>query len=310
MRHHTGFTQLPYGQLRAEAGKRKAFTLIELLVVVAIIALLVAILLPSLGRARELAKRTVCAANNSSIGKAMYVYANENTESFPIINGAATVDWFNKLGNYRDDNGDPNGAEYASTFATSAGVSIDMSLWLLIQTGSGAPKLFNCPSSDETPDNLRQGNDTQTYSASEVWGFRDSSLSYSYQIPYSVSGKSNAAKPSTNLDARMAVLADLSPYITNTGAAASPAPGNPPTAASSYSNAEWEPYNSKNHNEEGQNVLFADSHAEFVKKPAVGIGDDNIYTGQTTGTQSPWAGTAVTSSAIIPQKSTDSVLAH
>ena len=63
--------------------KQAAFTLIELLVVVAIIALLVAILLPSLHRAREMTKRTVCAAHLRGIGNAVHTYAAANDSWLP-----------------------------------------------------------------------------------------------------------------------------------------------------------------------------------------------------------------------------------
>ena len=68
---------------RIRMRRRTAFTLIELLVVVAIIALLVAILVPSLLQARELAARAVCASNLHSVGVSLTMYANDENESYP-----------------------------------------------------------------------------------------------------------------------------------------------------------------------------------------------------------------------------------
>jgi prepilin-type N-terminal cleavage/methylation domain-containing protein len=69
--------------MNRHAKPARGFTLIELLVVVAIIAILIALMIPSLGRAREQSRRTVCAANLKGIGLAINVYAEENSGRIP-----------------------------------------------------------------------------------------------------------------------------------------------------------------------------------------------------------------------------------
>ena len=62
---------------------RKAFTLIELLVVVAIIAILIALLVPFLGKARDNAKKSVCLAHLKQMGTAIYTYGGNNNGMVP-----------------------------------------------------------------------------------------------------------------------------------------------------------------------------------------------------------------------------------
>jgi prepilin-type N-terminal cleavage/methylation domain-containing protein/prepilin-type processing-associated H-X9-DG protein len=64
--------------------RRRAFTLVELLVVVGIIAILIAILLPAMNKARESARAVACASNLRQIGLGFLMYANENRQRLPF----------------------------------------------------------------------------------------------------------------------------------------------------------------------------------------------------------------------------------
>ncbi len=121
--------------------KKKGFTLIELLVVISIIALLVSILMPALNKAREQARKTVCANNLRSNVLALRIYSGQNNDKLPA---GTNVNW-----------------------------PWDISYWttdIILKNGSD-PEVFYCPANK----NMSEEND-YNWRYSEAYSYGDMNL--------------------------------------------------------------------------------------------------------------------------------------
>jgi prepilin-type N-terminal cleavage/methylation domain-containing protein len=243
---------------------RRGFTLVELLVVIGLIALLIAILVPTLNSVREKANRVKCSSNLRQLGQGELTYAVDNKGQFPrvywmgdggpiyflLIREPAPFAW-------QHDANDVTGGIY-----------------LLVRYRMLSLDVFLCPSSTQKRDVVV---DWQEIPPLERNNFSDLkpyswSVSYCFANPYPV--VSNVDFPqetkfrhSPSAPAENAIAADRNDGIDRWKSTS-------PNATKS----DMEMMNSRNHGGKGQNVLFNDGSVRWCDNPFVGYNRDNIYT--------------------------------
>ena len=241
--------------------RKPAFSLVELLVVIAIIALLVSIVMPMFGRAKELTRRTTCAADLNTIGRGINQYVSQaDNRSFPYI--PAQGDWLQtKVGENRDE-----------PFTKRVSRAVTANLALLVKGDFVSQDAFVCPSTDDTPDLTLEGEYLDFASAGNI--------SYAFQSPYGSDGMRNRPFYGASPDS-LIVMADGGPQVNDDGTLMASA--SVTDWGSKLSRSEREKGNSPNHvNGEGQNVLYANlATVKFRTRADAGFNGDNIYTAAT-----------------------------
>src|SRR2546423_4241231 len=127
--------------------RRKGFTLVELLVVIGLIAVLIGILLPTLGRAREAARVVACASNARQIALAIRLFSQEHRGYMPALSDKAWAyqnDKSRSIWVYHATPGQPPVLlDWASSLRPS--LTVKGVEWFP-QAPARGPKVFICPS--------------------------------------------------------------------------------------------------------------------------------------------------------------------
>ncbi|CAN5612385.1 hypothetical protein BH10PLA1_BH10PLA1_23020 [soil metagenome] len=287
--------------LRRRQAGAAAFSMVQLLVVIVLGLVLIAFLLPTIHQTNHggSANRVKCAANLKQIGNGLLLYANENKGAFPRTH------WVNGAPVRTTNDGFADVNPFVLEPAGNKINNIPQAMFLLIREEGLTSAVFVCPSSAMEADDYggqpvtTRSNFTGTGTAGgEVTKY----CAYSFINVYpTTTAKGLGYKDlMTGFSSEMAVAADISPAPIDSPVWAAIKMGVPRAAIVKG--------NSPNHDGVGQNVLFADGHADFFQTPLCGANNDNIYTPQDISATKADDGVSAKGNDPDPRSATDAVL--